>query len=255
MLGDVHPLLGYRGGDGRQLPNLVCWSRMQAEAGQGLGDIIARKEVERRAGNGLFFWGVGNAPARMTPVLARVGTEIEAVFSVMLSKPKSGDVRPDLVVAWRKFVDLNGNVREVPDHVLVTSRADLSGQRRRHYALTCRSEHPLALDDLGPFDPTRFRNVGGAGARVGASQVTALLVSSEEEASGDARYRANLRATLVDSFWVKLVDPVLVEASERSAIGSVNATTDTETWLELTGRVRGGSKLMAPPEVQPRLFV
>ena len=254
MIVDVHPLPGYQGNDGRQPPNLVCWSRMQAEAGQALGDIVARKEVERRAGNGVFFWGVGNAPARMTQALARVGIEIEAVFSVMLSKPKSGDVRPGSVVAWRKFVDLNGNVREVPDHVLVTSRADPSGHRRCHYALTCRSEHPLALDDLGPFDPTRFRNVGGAGARVGASQVTALLMSSEEEVAGDKRYRANLRAKLVDSYWVKLVDPVIVEASERSAIGSVSTSTDIDSWMELTGRVRRGSPLTDLPEAQPRLF-
>ena len=38
--------------------------RMQAEAGQRLETIIARKEIERQAGEGLFLWGVGSAPSR-----------------------------------------------------------------------------------------------------------------------------------------------------------------------------------------------
>src|ERR1700730_13554838 len=36
----------------------VCWSRMQAEAGQQLEAIIFRKERERQAGGGMFCWGV-----------------------------------------------------------------------------------------------------------------------------------------------------------------------------------------------------
>lgn len=39
---------------------LVCWSRMQAEAGQSLDAIVRRKELEREANGGLFLWGVGN---------------------------------------------------------------------------------------------------------------------------------------------------------------------------------------------------
>lgn len=39
----------------------VCWSKVQAESGQTLNAIVARKEKERLAGAGVFFWGVGNA--------------------------------------------------------------------------------------------------------------------------------------------------------------------------------------------------
>jgi hypothetical protein len=36
--------------------DIICWTRMQSEAGQGLNEIVARKEVERFSGNS-FFWG------------------------------------------------------------------------------------------------------------------------------------------------------------------------------------------------------
>jgi hypothetical protein len=68
---------------------ILCWSRMQAEAGQELAAIMARKELERLAGDGLFFWGIGNAPSRAVGQLARVGHEIDVVFSVMKSRPKA----------------------------------------------------------------------------------------------------------------------------------------------------------------------
>ncbi len=42
--------------------DIVCWTRMQAESGQDLLNIVRRKEIERRANGGIFFWGVGNAP-------------------------------------------------------------------------------------------------------------------------------------------------------------------------------------------------
>lgn len=37
------------------LTEVVCWTRMQAEAGQNINRIIARKEAERRAGGGLYL--------------------------------------------------------------------------------------------------------------------------------------------------------------------------------------------------------
>lgn len=76
----------------------ICWARMQAEAGQGLDEIVARKERERRAGGGTFFWGVGNAPAAIVNVLARAAMPVRAIFSVMKSRPKAVDVSPSRTV-------------------------------------------------------------------------------------------------------------------------------------------------------------
>lgn len=101
----------------------VCWSRMQAEAGQGLAAIVARKEREREAGDGLFFWGVGNAPAVMTNALARLNHPVRVVFSIMKGKPKAEDLRPRQTLVWRKYLDTDGVERDLPPNALITSRA------------------------------------------------------------------------------------------------------------------------------------
>src|ERR1700730_14929623 len=82
------------------LTNVVCWTRMQAEAGQDISRIIARKELERRSGFGVFFWGVGNAPNRSTKRLAAMDEDIDVVFSLMKTQPKARDAAPTGVVAW-----------------------------------------------------------------------------------------------------------------------------------------------------------
>lgn len=215
---------------------------MQAEAGEQLARIMRRKELERRSGGGVFFWGVGSAPSRAIPALVRTATAIEVLFSVMKSKPKAKDAAPEKVVAWRSYVDTDGIIRQIPDHVLVTSRA---GSRGYHYALICWSDRPLGVADEGPFDPSAFRNVGAGGA-VGASQVTALLERHAKDGVSD--YRVAMRARLTDGFWVKLVDPIELDDSDRDAL-EVEPEDEGE-WLALVARMR--SKVR-PPEVKGTL--
>lgn len=208
----------------------ICWTRMQAESGQALSDIISRKDLERRAGNGLFFWGVGNAPARAIAALARASLPVDVVFSIMKTKPKRQDVSPERIVAWRKYVDEFGVVRALPKHVLVTSRA---GRRNCHYALMCRTEHRLEVSDEGPFDPAAYRNFG-AGKPVGASQTTALLERHAPDGSAD--YRVAMRASLTGAMWAKLIDPVDVPSSLRRALDETPE--DEHSWLELVKEIR-----------------
>jgi hypothetical protein len=223
---------------------------MQSEAGQNLDKIFARKELERQAGEGLFFWGVGNAPARAIPQLARLGRRVDVLFSIMKSRPKHDDVSPDRVVAWRRFVDLDGVMRSLPPHVLVTSRAT---SRPCHYALMCKSTDPVTVGDLGAFDPAAFRNHGGNGAPVGASQVTALLERARPDQ--ECRYSIAMRATLTAGYWIKLIDPVEVCARDREAM---NRTTDIKAWLDLVHSIKNrrasGSYGRNLPSAQPTLF-
>jgi hypothetical protein len=214
--------------------SIVCWTRMHSEAGQALARIVERKEIERRAGGGLFFWGVGNPPPAAVPMLARMGRAIPAYFSIMKSKPKARDVRPSTVLVWRRFVDSHGILRDLPDHVLVTSRAS---SRPYHYALVCRSERPLSLGDFGPFNPSDWRNVGGAGASVGASQVTALLRRTAWSSDGD--YRISMRADLVGGCWVKLLDYVELSAADSKLL---DAALNEADWLSLVTRIRQTTK-------------
>ena len=87
------------------IDDVVCWSRMQAEAGQTIESILARKEVERLAGNGHFLWGVGNAPAVAIRALVRFGRRIPVVFSTMKTRAKAVDTSPARILIWRKYID------------------------------------------------------------------------------------------------------------------------------------------------------
>ncbi|MEG3177112.1 hypothetical protein U1872_12795 [Sphingomonas sp. RB3P16] len=225
-----------------------CWTRMQSEAGEGLSRIVRRKDLERRSGNGLFFWGVGNAPSRAIPALVRTAAAIDVLFSVMKSKPKLRDVAPERVLVWQRYIDAEGTVRPIPRNVLVTSRA---GSRDFHYALICRSEVPLNVADEGPFDPAACRNYGAGGA-VGASQVTALLERCAPD--GSANYRIAMRARLTGSLWVKLIDPIELSGPARIALEEEPA--DEAAWLDLVDGARSHGRPVAPysPAHQASLF-
>jgi len=224
---------------GARVDEYVCWSRMQAEAGQHLEAIVARKEIERSAGSGCFFWGVGNAPAVLSKTFARASVPVRAVFSIMKSKPKPSDLAPSRTVAWRCYIDAHGAERPLPPHALVTSRGDSSGgEKRFHYALMCHSVDPLAIRHGESFDPTAFRNAGGAGAPVGASQVTALLRRVVND-SAIAGYEANISAWLTGSYWVRLTDPVELDAT-RLALMADGAEHSAAKWCGLVALLRSG---------------
>lgn len=228
----------------------VCWTRMQAEAGQRLEAIVARKELERQAGGGLFMWGVGNAPAAAISALARLATTVPVIFSVMKSRPKAVDASPGRTVAWTRYFDADGVERDLPANVIVTSRGDSAqGAKRVHYALMCHSDRPLALTSGSPFDVSAYRNAGGTGAPVGASQVTALLRRVSVPRAHEVDYEANLTATLAKSYWVRLARPVdVTDDLARRLAGA--ASGDEAEWMTLASAFRAGSHERLPePEL------
>lgn len=216
----------------------VCWSRMQAEAGQALDAIILRKELERQSNGGIFVWGVGNAPARLTRVLARTGQPVRAIFSIMKSKPKASDAKADDLLLWRGYIDTEGVEHQLPACSIVTSRAGSATQpKRAHYALICRSNRRLGLDHDGVrFDPTAFRNAGEQGRPVGASQVTALLRQVAGQRS-DGPYAVNMEAELAGGYWVRLTSPVPLARHAMSALDRAEDL-DVEAWRDLARRLR-----------------
>ena len=239
----VNLIVNIRGSEtpslGRNTDELICWSRMQAEAGQQLETIVHRKEVERRAGDGLFMWGVGNSPAVITRSLARLGTPVRAVFSIMKTPPKAIDAKPSRTVAWRRYFASDGTERLLPPHVLVTSRGDSAGgAKRAHYALMCRSSHPLSIKRGETFDPNAFRNAGGTGAPVGNSQVTALLKRIAPDAAVTG-YEVNLTAWLTDSYWVRLSDPVELDALRLEMLADA-ADGSVADWCETVAAIKAG---------------
>ena len=237
------------------LTKMVCWSRMQAEAGQGLESIVCRKELERSAGDGVFCWGVGNAPSRSISDLARTAADVDVVFSIMKSRPKAVDIAPARLSIWRSYFDHSGREKPLPPATLITSRADTGSRTKTvHYALMCRSDEPLALGDFGPFDPAAYRNASEAGGAVGASQVTALLrrVSNEIQA---ASYTVNLRAKLSHGYWVRLGDALDLSPDRRTTFERIMAdlkSVSAREWRRIVAELRSGPSHTTT--VQPNLF-
>ncbi len=255
MLAHTRPLSLENPPSRASLTETVCWSRMQTEAGQELQAIVDRKELERSAGGGVFCWGVGNAPSRSIPGLARDGVDVDVVFSIMKSRPKAVDVAPSHLRIWRSFFDHSGQEQPLPPASLITSRADVGLRTRNvHYALMCQSDQQLSLGDFGPFDPSAYRNVSDTGGAVGASQVTAILRRVSGEAHATA-YKVNLRAKLGQGYWVRLGDALDLSAERRSLLEGVLANLRSVTpreWLRMVSDLRSGPSNTTG--LQPRLF-
>jgi hypothetical protein len=224
----------------RSWPSAFCWTRMHAESGQHLGKIIERKEAERQAGHGLFFWGVGNALGGKIAALTKRVARPQVFFSVMKSKPKRIDVAPAQVLLWTCSIDTKGAVKSLPEHVVVVSRgADGHKDKAAHYALVCHSHEPLRLYPRGSFDPSGFRNLGSLNPRVGASQVTAVLERNAPAAVAGP-YQINLAAELVAPYFVRLAGAVPLTVDERRLLDEAVGThgRGVEQWLCFASQLR-----------------
>lgn len=185
--------------------DVFVWTKMGVESGEGLAQIVERKESERVAGQGQFWWGIGNSLGSAVRTEARAqGGTLPVLFSRMLGRPRPRDESPEMTFRWTGWEDENGKIQDVPSHAKVISRGDPS--KAKHYALVCYSKAPLTLEHGEKFDPNQCRTVA-TGRLPGPSQVTALLRGS---ATGHLRgpYDICFRATLIDPWAVKLVRPI-----------------------------------------------
>ena len=213
---------------------LICWTKMQTESGQSLDLIVARKELERRAGNGIFYWGIGNA---LSVRNFSGDAQIPIYFSKMISRPKEHDRNPSGVLLWRKYRDERGDVRDLPGHTIILSKSSSSKSNKiRHYALVCYSKSPLILGDFGSFYPGHYINAGGSRKPMGFSQVTSLLTPASADIPC-SEYKINLRAKLVQPFLVTLIDPVLLTVEDRKMIDEGSTGGQTE-WAEFARHTR-----------------
>lgn len=191
-------------------PSVFCWTKFGTEAGEPIDSIVARKEAERQANGGIFYWGIGNSIAPGVIEALRRGIAPEVLFSPIKTKPRHIDVSPPFVVRWRGGVTLLGEHFELPDVVRVTS----ASTRTSHYALVCDSAAPLRLGELGHIDAGSLRNIG-SGRRLGASQITSVV---ERSGLPEGRiYTVALRARLVEPYFVRLTNPEPVAVRIASA--------------------------------------
>lgn len=190
----------------RALPDVFCWTRFGTEAGQSIEGIIERKERERRANRGVFYWGIGNSIGPAVAELIARNARPEVLFSPILGAPRKVDASPLRVVAWTVAETPAGGLFDLPGTIRVTSH----GERRAHYALVCASDDPLSLAELGRLQFHSLRNLL-SGNPVGASQVTAVV--RDLGGSGIAgQYLVAMRAWLVPPYFLRLREPVAIAA-------------------------------------------
>jgi hypothetical protein len=192
------------------LPEYFCWTRFGTEAGQGIEQILRRKDEERLANNGVFLWGIGNSVgAAMTELVRRCGNP-EVLFSPIKSSVRPADAAPESVVAWTKAETVRGEEFLLPTHSLVTSRQNVSSPKIIHYALVCFSETPLRLaGEPLAFSFRAVRNMV-SGNPVGASQVTAVVRTNAAWAGEGGMYEVPLRAKLVPPYFIRLREPMRI---------------------------------------------
>ncbi len=216
---------------------------MGPDVGERLEEILYRKEIERKMAGGIFFWGVGNAPAKNIKELAKERVPIRVVFSKVKQSTSKISYRPKRVAVWRKYIDHRGNPRDLPKGVLITSNVN----KGKYYALMCWSDIPLNhlfFRNKPPFDPYAYRTAAN-GKKVGQSQNTALLrkpsedeaihyVEANEKWATDS-FNVDMEASLTGSYWVALEDQV----ENNSDNVFFNCAKDKD-WADFVTHIRNG---------------
>lgn len=197
------------------VPRCFVWTRFGTEAGQSISNILQRKEAERVANGGVFYWGIGNAVGPSILELLRQSDEPEVLFSPIKSNPRRDDVAPESVVAWTAAAGLDGEPYRLPLWSLITSRFNIG--RPRHYALVCKSDFSL-VDGFGTAKPTTEKVAIGelsnllTGRPLGSSQVTAVVQRRIQNTPSTAEYSVNFRAKLVSPYFIQLSAPLPITA-------------------------------------------
>jgi hypothetical protein len=194
----------------KYLPNQFCWTRYGTEAAQTIDQILQRKEEERKANGGIFFWGIGNAIAPSMKRLLELEQEPQVVFSPIKGKPRKVDVQPSAVAVWTAARCLQGKPFRLPPAAIITSRYDESSPRQHHFALVCYSSEPLKIDDAKTFvQLSKMRNLR-TGALIGASQTTAVVSLAPEDIRCEREYPISFRFRLAPPYLIELAGPVPV---------------------------------------------
>ena len=197
------------------LPSWFCWSRFGTEAGQLINDILDRKEQERIANRGMFFWGIGNPLGPSMKELLRRTEDPEVLFSPIKSAPRAEDVAPPEVVAWTSAETLSGEFYSMPDSSLVTSGRNPLVPKETHYALVCFSDVPLVVSrtqiKIGMAELSNLLT----GRPVAASQTTAIVERRPINLLDTSMYDVPIRGRLVYPYFLTLRDPLLLARADR----------------------------------------
>jgi hypothetical protein len=235
----------------KHLPPTFCWIKTGTESSEELPALVLQKEWERRLGGGRFLWGIGQPLGHSAQVAAHRTGSLLALFSPASTRPRAvGRKREDMLL-WNAWIDNAGQVRQLPPHAFIVSRAVLPSGRRReqHYALVCSSPTELSMGTRLHIYPEHLRSVS-SGKTLGAAQATAVVdcKSRAGDLSGK-RYPVALAVELDAPYFVRLTQPVVLKARDFSAVNKATRDGDFAAFIELVGRLRS-----RPPQERMRGF-
>lgn len=219
------------------LPEVFCWTKYGAEAGEPADEIFARKELERLANGGLFLWGIGNSLRPSVLELLTQTSDPYVCFSPMLSAPAVIDVDPPSTSLWHRGFGIDGQVFDLPEHSVVTSRTGTGTRGSRHFALVCHTEEPLSSQRLGDLSVNEIENLR-TGTRLGSSQVTSVVrYRPSPDQAERRRYQVRLK--------VRLAPPYFVTLTDASVVPSADGAGAADRW-DLLRQIRSAAKAHRP---------
>lgn len=235
------------------LPQVFCWTKMGAEAGQGLEAILRRKELERLSGDGIFAWGIGNSVGPAIRRARELGFEcLDVLFTRMKSSPKAIDAAPSSIVLWSAYEDERGNLLPLPRHILVTSRGNTTereGLKRVHYALLCQSTRSLLAPAAEKaVDSSAVCNLVSDNP-TGASQVTAVVRTRAVRAESRP-YPVQFRAKLAGPGFVRLRRPTLLTGELLALYRHGLDAADPRQWRERVAALHDAVERRNAPSIE-----
>lgn len=151
------------------IPARFIWTRMNTDGGEPLDNILRRKDLERRSGEGefenTFWWGVGESKGQAiwTWLVESGDDKPPILFSEALGEAKPEDKRPKSCLLWRTYQtrDASGRYgveRPVPGHIIVKS-----GEKKIYYAIVCHARRELETSGAVELYTSQMRNLKKTG--------------------------------------------------------------------------------------------
>jgi hypothetical protein len=214
------------------------WTEILFEAGESPEHIILRKEAERIAGSGEFWWGV-DAPLGITVEVRaeRSGGTLPVLFSKSRTTEERHSSQIRIWDAWRSLLHPQVHGR-IPDHVVITTGYDL-GKRQARYALTCRSDDKLTGAAIGFCDLAQCWSLKGS-QRVPHVRKAHVLrkdepLLSRRGPSSQSVYSIAFKAALVGHCFVLLENFRVLDQGELNDLRNFQAG---DNWLSLAKELR-----------------
>ena len=231
----------------------VCLTRVGPESSETAKEIIARKDLERRAGLGAhkneFWWGIGEkATARsIQTLISQHGCNTVLFAATKDPKPSHERSAADALV-WRKYRMLGGEIlQDIPKHVFVTTAAMTKRGtiRTKDFALVCKSSAPLKIAGrVFRFSNAHYKNLskdGKLGKSATGKRTTAALVrwTSSPITGAECDSLIDFSADLCTPYCVELLDPTRISPADVAKLNQQIARGLHPTqWLHAVATIR-----------------